>query len=279
MNMENIDNKNNNDDVDFLKNIDLDLLMENPYEVKMEILNDNVGFITDIGVLKKENQDFAIVGERDDGLKIMIVADGVTSSQFSAESSKYSCEYLLNHLNKKNSFSRNYIIKVIQNLNKEIIRKQKSKKLKNAYLSTVVLALIKKREVILAWLGDSRAYFVNEQEGILLTKDDSYVNALIDRGELTIEDSINHPKKHVITQCLGLEENKQRGFILNIHTKTFKIPDSYNLLLCTDGLWGVVDLNKGVKLKKHIDGSLIKMIKEANKAGGHDNITCALYQP
>lgn len=51
--------------------------MENPYEVKMEILNDNVGFITDIGVLKKENQDFAIVGERDDGLKIMIVADGV----------------------------------------------------------------------------------------------------------------------------------------------------------------------------------------------------------
>lgn len=276
--MENIDNKNNND-IDFLKNVDLDLLMENPYEAKMEILNDNVGFITDIGVLKKENQDCAIVGEREDGLKIMIVADGVTSSKFSAESSRYSCEYLLNNLNKKNSFSRNYVVKVIKDLNKEIIRKQKTKKLRGAYFSTIVLALIKNKEVILAWLGDSRAYFINENSGILLTKDDSYVNALIDKGELTIEEAANHPKKHVITQCLGLEENKQRGFILNIHTKTFKMPKDYNLLLCTDGLWGVVNLDKGVKFKKHIDGSLIKMIKEANKAGGHDNITCALYQP
>lgn len=276
--MENIDNKNNND-IDFLKNVDLDLLMENPYEAKMEILNDNVGFITDIGVLKKENQDCAIVGEREDGLKIMIVADGVTSSKFSAESSRYSCEYLLNNLNKKNSFSRNYVVKVIKDLNKEIIRKQKTKKLRGAYFSTIVLALIKNKEVILAWIGDSRAYFINENSGILLTKDDSYVNALIDKGELTIEEAANHPKKHVITQCLGLEENKQRGFILNIHTKTFKMPKDYNLLLCTDGLWGVVNLDKGVKFKKHIDGSLIKMIKEANKAGGHDNITCALYQP
>lgn len=275
----NIENNNTNNDVDFLKNIDLDLLMDNPHEVKMEILNDKVGFITDIGVFKKENQDFAMVGEREDGLKIMVVADGVTSSQFSAESSKYSCEYILNNLNKKNSFNRSYIVKVIKSLNKEILKKKKAKKLKNSYLSTIVIALVKNREVILAWLGDSRAYFINESEGILLTKDDSYVNALIDRGELTLNEAQDHPKKHVITQCLGLEENKQRGFILKIHTKTFKMPENYNLLLCTDGLWGIVDLKNGIKLKKHIDGSLIKMIKEANKAGGYDNITCALYQP
>lgn len=275
-----LNNKANiqDEDIDLIQSINLDHLLSSDNDIDMKILNDELGYITDIGITKKENQDFAQVGFREDGVKIMVVADGVSTSEYSAESARFSCDYILKNLKKRNSFNKKYIENVLSELNCEIIKKQKQKKIKNSYLSTIILAIIKDDEIIVAWLGDSRAYLVNEEQGYLLTRDDSYVNELIARGQLSSNEAKSHPKKNVITQCIGIEHDHKRGIKLKINIKSFKILKDFSLLLCTDGLWGSLDLTKGVKFKKSIEVSLMKMIREANRAGGKDNITCALYK-
>ena len=256
-----------------------DVSNEETNDSGMQIFSSSLGFITDIGRRKKYNQDYALVGERNDGMKIMVLADGVTTSKYSAESARFSCEFLMEKLKKKNSFNKIYVEKVIRLLNVEIIKKQKSVNIKNSYLSTVILALIKDDDVIVAWLGDSRAYFIDENQGMQITRDDSYVNTLIDQGEITPEEALNHPKKHVITQCIGIDENSKKNSTLTINVKRYNLPLGKSVLICSDGLWDEIDLTKGIKLSSPLELTLMKIIKNANRAGGGDNITCAIYLP
>lgn len=259
---------------------------DNDRDYILSISSNELGFISDIGRKKTVNQDYAKVGYRDDDTAIMIVADGVTTSPYSGESAKFICDYLFNKLKQSNSYNKKFLAKSIMDLNKEINKKQKDKRIKKiqeekrtlAYLSTLVVAIVKKSEVLIAWLGDSRAYFVNDSKGYLLTKDDSLVNAMIDRGEINELEAETHPKKNIITQCVGFNENSEKSHLLKINMGFYRFPSDVDLILCSDGLWSEVDLKEGVEKSKTIEMTLMKLIKKANKNGGSDNITCALYK-
>lgn len=243
----------------------------------MEVVNSNLGFISDIGRKKTENQDYAKVGLREDGVIIMVLADGVTRSEYSGESAKFSCEYLFEKLNKKNSYNKEYILNSINELNDEVIKKQNEFKKPNAFFTTLVVAMIKENEMIISWVGDSRAYFVNSEKGLLLTRDDSYVNNLINKGKISAEEARFHPQKNIITQCIGVRENEYKNFGLSINIAVYRIPEKTSVLICSDGLWSEVNLLEGIDYKDTIDMTLLTLIKKANKMGGNDNITLSLY--
>jgi protein phosphatase len=132
-----------------------------------------------------------------------------------------------------------------------------------------------KSKIYYANVGDSRLYMIKKREIKQLTKDHSYVQLLVDNGEITEAEAENHPKKNLITKALGIKEEIEPDINdRRVYTKT----ETY-FLLCSDGLHGLV---KKEKLKKvallpiSIEEKIFKYIKLANEAGGHDNISAIL---
>ena len=142
--------------------------------------------------------------------------------------------------------------------------------------STIILAWIVGNELTLSWCGDSRAYALNTKRGLQrLSKDHSYVQELVDSGELRPEYAIDHPLSNVITRCLGNEERRAEP-----DTRVYELYNDDIIMLCTDGLCGLCtdDVIAGVIQEQRDNPTECKneLISVALAHGGHDNVTVAL---
>ena len=139
--------------------------------------------------------------------------------------------------------------------------------------STVVAVKFSGAAYQLAWVGDSRAYLLNSSGIAPLSKDHSWVQVMIDIGQLTAEQARSHPRKNEITQCLGYESLE-----LEVGVVHGTLENGQRLLLCSDGLHGELNDQRLFKLgaKGELDAAVIALINAANQAGGKDNISCAL---
>ncbi len=124
--------------------------------------------------------------------------------------------------------------------------------------------------IVLANVGDSRAYLVRDQHMLQLTEDHSLVNELVKSGEITREMAANHPRKNVLTRSLGMP-----GTVEVDVTNHEWLPNDY-LLLCSDGLTNMVPETKILEILETSDpleSKLSQLVAQANEAGGLDNIT------
>lgn len=142
--------------------------------------------------------------------------------------------------------------------------------------TTMTAALVVGDQVTIGHVGDSRAYFA-QADGELepITKDHSLVKRLLELGQITEKEASVHPQRNVLYRAVGQTE----PYRPDIETLTFPTPGS--LMICSDGLWGVVGkTNLQKALRK--TGSQIevcqRMVDMANQAGGPDNITVILVQ-
>jgi serine/threonine protein phosphatase PrpC len=140
--------------------------------------------------------------------------------------------------------------------------------------TTLTAALVLGDNVTIGHVGDSRAYFYSREGEITrLTDDHTLVQRLQDLGQLTESESREHPYRNVLYQALGQDEPLQP----DIKTLHFKQPGA--LLLCSDGLWGVVSEKKLFGLidwTRHPAEVCQEMVQMANEAGGPDNISVIL---
>ena len=137
--------------------------------------------------------------------------------------------------------------------------------------TTVVAVIVLGNLAVVAHVGDSRAYLINESIS-QITKDHSVVQSLIESGKITAEDAKAHPRKNVITRALGAEEN----VIPDIFEQILKSGEF--LLFCTDGLSNFVEpefIFDTVKNSK-VDDITEILVNKANSNGGGDNITAVL---
>lgn len=142
--------------------------------------------------------------------------------------------------------------------------------------TTIVLLWLIKQKAYIAWCGDSRCYVFNPRTGLKsLTKDHSYVQELIDRGEISIKESYSHPDNNVITRCLGDSDSSVTPDII-----IYDVRPNDTFLLCSDGLCGYCkDRNIEKVLYSNIsdiDECCKCLINIALSAGGFDNITVTL---
>jgi serine/threonine protein phosphatase PrpC len=143
--------------------------------------------------------------------------------------------------------------------------------------TTIVISWIVQEIVYVAWCGDSRCYSFNPMncELKLLTKDHSYVQELIDKGEITIDEAIQHPDSNIITRCLGDVDTVCLPDVI-----TYKITPGEILLVCSDGLCGYCNdwAIKKVMFNNFecLDVCCSKLLQLALDAGGYDNITISL---
>lgn len=148
--------------------------------------------------------------------------------------------------------------------------------------TTVVMAWILGKRAYVCWCGDSRCYMLSKQRGLVrLSKDHSYVQELVDRGELEPELASEHPLSNVITRCLGDFENRAEP-----DTRIYELSDGDVIMLCSDGLCGLCNDNQIAEIISEFtrpDEYAIQLMECKNKLidaalamGGHDNVTVAL---
>jgi serine/threonine protein phosphatase PrpC len=137
--------------------------------------------------------------------------------------------------------------------------------------TTCTALVVRDRQLYFAHVGDSRLYLVRGGTISRLSRDHSYVGRLVESGIVRVEDAEKHPQRHILTSALGAgpdvsAESPEQGIALQ---------DSDILLLCTDGLWGVVnDQELQRTVSSEVPAECCEaLVKLALERGGPDNIT------
>jgi protein phosphatase len=143
----------------------------------------------------------------------------------------------------------------------------------NGGVTTLTVAMLINGQMVIGHVGDSRAYMVENGRPRLLTRDHSYSWRLVEIGQITPEEAMEHPKRNQLWNAVGQGNN------LVIEIDTYPQPHGGYLLLCSDGLWGEVpesELSSAVALYEEPNQACEEMVRAANAAGGPDNITALL---
>jgi len=142
--------------------------------------------------------------------------------------------------------------------------------------TTLTLVLALDAEIFMAHVGDSRLYLIGKDGTLTLkTRDHSLVKRLIDLGEITESEAGVHPHRNILYRALGQSDPFEPD------TEVFSLQPGERLLLCSDGLWGVVkpeDLTRVLNSAQDLDDVACELVKAANDAGGPDNISVILVE-
>lgn len=142
--------------------------------------------------------------------------------------------------------------------------------------TTLTAALVLGQQITVAHVGDSRAYFIYpDGRSEVLTRDHSLVQRLRELGHITPEEAENYPHRNVLYKALG------QGEVLEPEVFTLAFPQPGYLMICSDGLWGVVsdqDLIRAINEAPSLQRACQNLVTAANMAGGPDNISVVLVQ-
>ena len=238
----------------------------------------NFSFKTDIGKYRKKNEDSTIIVENDAHDVFMLAFDGMGGHNLGDLASSLAEDYLVKSFYKKKKFFTKldmkwWLRRTVRKTNEYLFKYTKNVPSSKGMGTTFTCYLIHKNTVLMCYIGDTRAYVIKDKKMTQESIDETYVEYLYRLGRLKREDMKNHPSKHVITNALGCYEQ------ISINLK-FISGDYDYLLLCSDGLYNMVNEEKIVDIiySNKVDDIPDILIKEANDAGGLDNIASALYK-
>jgi len=233
-----------------------------------------IGFKCNKGIVRKNNEDACFVIPSHD---VYIVADGVGGNNSGEVASRTAVTEIAELVNdcELDTFKSpeeifGFFAEVIDYTNNKIYQMGQEDESNKGMATTLVMAYINGFEGYISNVGDSRAYLLRDGDLRQLTVDHTYVNELISKGLITEEEAETHKQRNVITKALGAEK--------------FVGPDFYRislckddiLMLCTDGLYGELKDEQITEILQsgiNMNDACAKLVDEANKAGGRDNIT------
>lgn len=142
--------------------------------------------------------------------------------------------------------------------------------------TTLTAALVLGQQITIAHVGDSRAYHIHaDGRTEIITRDHSLVKRLEELGHISSDEAANYPHRNVLYRALG------QGDILEPDIFTVAFPQTGYLMLCSDGLWGVLseqDIFRVIKDAPNLHRACQNLVEAANSAGGPDNISVVLVQ-
>lgn len=229
---------------------------------------------TDKGIVREQNQDGYFVTAFDENNCFAVVCDGMGGPNAGDVAS----ELAVTNISERfvaawrqgiSLFSvKNIMITALNAANIVIFDEATENADYKGMGTTAVAAYVSGNDVLIANIGDSRAYLIDN--GISqITKDNSLIQEMIDSGKLSLEEAKHFPYKNVITRALGIEGH------VDIDFTDIKLNEGNTLLLCSDGLTNYVSDNEILQIIKDSDIKTVsgKLIETANKNGGGDNIT------
>ena len=234
---------------------------------------------TDIGRLRSNNQDAFVCGKLSADLPFAIVCDGMGGANGGNIASALAIRTITNRL--VSSYRQDMTMESMQRVLESAIAAANIAVYDEAAASaelrgmgtTLVLAVMMGERVLIAHIGDSRAYVIT-QDGTIeqITKDHSVVQQMLERGQITAEEAKTHPRRNFITRALGVSDTVACDF------SEFVLPKGAKVMLCSDGLSGMVDLPHMQEIVASCEDDMLpdRLVAAANLAGGSDNITVAL---
>lgn len=233
---------------------------------------------TDVGCKRAANEDS--MGQLDTiNGRVVVVCDGMGGHVGGATASKIAVETILEFLNgQRFDDIREGMGMAIDAANRAILAYANVHPELTGMGSTCVLLVIREGLVYIAHVGDSRIYLVRNRIITQLTKDHSYVQMLVDNGEITKEQAEHHPRKNEITNALGIPQMTPA----TVKEDAILPEAGDSFLLCSDGLSGPVEekvINKivsdhTIRVQQRVD----MLIEKARENGGPDNITAQIVE-
>jgi len=238
-------------------------------------LHVNCAAKTDVGLIRSGNEDnYLMVPERG----VFVVADGMGGHAAGEVASEMAVQLIARDLGSFRGLSTDEaasrMTQAIKAANAAIFERTLSEHDKRGMGTTATcLVLHAGNRYLLGQVGDSRAYLLRDGRFHQLTKDHSYVQEQVDLGYLTPEQARTHPYANVITRCVGASAD----VVPDIFAGTVRAGDVF--LLASDGLTGMVE-DDGLQTILQSQGTperwVDRMVAEANRRGGLDNITCII---
>ena len=237
----------------------------------------NVWGITHRGVVRQQNQDSFASEQLENGSIIALVCDGMGGARAGNVASSMAVELFMRHfLEQGEEISLQERMRTAAALaNQEIFQRAATEPDCTGMGTTLVAAMVNEGEAVILNEGDSRAYHINQKGIVLVTRDHSLVEDMVERGELTREQARNHPHKNLITRALGAEPMLLADcFRQPVNTGDY-------LLLCSDGLSNVVTEQE--MLYEVIHGGeeedcCQRLLEIALHRGAPDNVTVVLIR-
>jgi len=239
-----------------------------------------IGMLTDVGQVRTVDEDSILAADLSFGVNsesskflLLAVADGMGGHAKGEEASKIALNAIagavIPDLLNNTPFTK-ILEKGIQNANQDILDYTAENPEASGMGTTSVCAVVKDNQIHLANVGDSRAYRVSDDEICRVTKDHSYVQALIDEDEITEEQAREHPRKNEITRAVGIMPS------IEVDTMKLTLDSDESLLLCCDGVIAHLsddDIHKIIRDSPDPQTACQEIVDMANERGGSDNIS------
>ena len=231
---------------------------------------------TDAGLVRSGNEDhYLMLSDRG----IFIVADGMgghAAGEIASEMAVWITSHGIGSVRgMSDEAASDRVRTAIQAANDAILERAVSEGDKQGMGTTATVLVLREGRYLIGQVGDSRAYLLRDGQLLQLTKDHSYVQELVDAGLITPDQARGHPCSGMITRCVGASREVEP----DIHFGSLEQGDI--LLLASDGLTGMLEDEHLIRILSS-DGEpqqwVDRMITEANRRGGLDNITAIVVR-
>jgi protein phosphatase len=239
--------------------------------------------LTDVGLQRGNNEDSLLYWEPDSDSdfarkgSLAAVADGMGGYEGGQEASRLAVE-TVRHIYDRDfdGNAQTTLVTALQSAH-DMIQRYALEHPEFQGMGTTCTALsIIGRQLCFAHIGDSRLYLIRRETISRLTRDHSYVSRLVESGIVRSEDAESHPQRHILTAALG----SGRDLTPHVPEQPLALQDGDSLLLCTDGLWGLVgDLEIAAVVRANSPAdTCLRLVRMAIERGGPDNITVQILR-
>lgn len=232
---------------------------------------------TDIGKKRAINEDYLDVVEKEPGMILAVLADGMGGHNAGDVASELAVRFLVDRFQKSTlqltsdaTTVSSWLKEAYEGANERISTIAESDPSCKGMGTTLIAAVFQNNKVTFAHIGDSRVYLYSKGEINPLTKDHSYVNVLLDSGEISEEQARTHPRKNMLMKAIGTEISIDPDIlIVSLRAEEY-------MLICSDGLSNMVSAEQMVHVLQSeatLHAKVETFIELANEQGGEDNIS------
>lgn len=238
------------------------------------------GSRTDIGLVRKSNEDKALSLIDSEGNILLCVCDGMGGYMKGDFASKIAVDVITAAFKGHGKWIfdfqvRLWISKVIKSINFSVYSESHDTEQFNGMGTTLCMALFFKNKIFVANIGDSRCYKLESERIVQLTKDQTYVQLLESMGKIDEQEKLTSKDRHALMNFIG--QNKEVNYALDVYKN-----DASTILLCSDGLYNNAaekQIFSALASNERLDQKINTLIGIANANGGSDNIAISIWEP
>lgn len=235
--------------------------------------------LTDPGMVREQNQDAVALHHLSENTCLAVVCDGMGGAHAgdvaSALAQEHFCAHVLQHYDASMTGEETdaLLLQASALANTAVFERSCDGEEFAGMGTTLVAALVEESCAHIINIGDSRAYYIGKRGIQLVTHDHSFVEMMIQRGDITPEEAREHPNKHVITRAVGTEAQVEA----DLYHVELEAGDC--IVLCSDGLSNMLaeqEILFEVAHGETREDCCQRLLQIAQNRGAPDNVTVAL---